>query len=520
MDEVTALTQAAPERAIDTDPTEYSARTLGDGESTTSPVPADAATIGRFAVLRKLGEGGMGTVFAAYDERLDRKIAVKVLHSVDARARMLREAQALAKLSHPNVVQVYEIGEDHGLVFIAMEFVNGTTLKGWCEGRARAWVELLDVFVQAGHGLHAAHVRGLVHRDFKPENVLIGVDGRARVADFGLAARRDHGLSAADSLHAGARPALAEMEGDLTRTGGMVGTPAYMSPEQLRDTEVGAASDQFSFCVALYMCLFGQHPFPGEGMVDRATNVLSGVLRPPPARADVPPSLTAAILRGLAVDPDRRWPSMAALVDELERHQPGDPRAELAIGQSARLLAVLSIVSLAAGLDFFLISSQGPSDTIPTDRAFYVSLVFMAGSAALVASLRRRLPTTSANRKVVLLVLISAVAIALHRGLCTLMGVTLAPVLLGDLMILSSLFVAMSVLLSPRFMLYGGLTGAAAILAAIFPPYAALMVSASLGAMIIVTIVLRRRSRDPTQAVLDATRSRVSASGSLDFGEP
>ncbi|HRI09032.1 MAG TPA: protein kinase, partial [Nannocystaceae bacterium] len=162
MDEVTALTQAAPERAIDTDPTEYSARTLGDGESTTSPVPADAATIGRFAVLRKLGEGGMGTVFAAYDERLDRKIAVKVLHSVDARARMLREAQALAKLSHPNVVQVYEIGEDHGLVFIAMEFVNGTTLKGWCEGRARAWVELLDVFVQAGRGLHAAHVRGLV----------------------------------------------------------------------------------------------------------------------------------------------------------------------------------------------------------------------------------------------------------------------------------------------------------------------------------------------------------------------
>ena len=515
MDRAAPVTDAASLSAsgpsIELEPTEGDERTLA-GESGAPSIPADAATIGRFAVLRKLGEGGMGTVFAAYDEALDRKIAVKVLHSADARARMRREAQALAKLSHPNVVQIYEVGEDGGVVFIAMEFVQGATLKGWCAARERTWIELVEVFSQAGHGLQAAHARGIVHRDFKPENVLIGADGRVRVADFGLASRRDRAPGLEDTLGGVSRVAALGIDHDLTRTGGMVGTPAYMSPEQLADREVSAASDQFAFCVAFYIALFGEHPFPGEGLIDRAANVLSGKMKPPPYRPEIPPTLIATILRGLATDPADRWPSMAALVDELDRHRPGDPRAELAIGQRVRLLAILAVVSLAAALDIGIIASQGPADAIPTDRAFIASLFFAAGAAAVVVALRRRLADNAANRRVMTLVLFSAAAIAAHRGLAVVMDVPLAPVLLGDLIILTVLFVAMAVLLAPRFYAYGSLTALAALGAALYPPGAAVMVSAALGGMIAITAVLRRRSRDPTRAVPGATRSRVVTS--------
>jgi serine/threonine protein kinase len=178
----------------------------------TLPRSGDPRRIHRFAVLRQLGAGGMGVVYAAYDEELDRRVAIKVVRedmvASQGRSRMLREAQAMAKVSHPNVVQVYEVGEFAGQVFVAMEFVKGITLADWLTAEERAWEEILEMYLQAGRGLAAAHHQGLVHRDFKPDNVLVGADGRARVLDFGPRARRGPSR-AGDRLRAAARhPAL------------------------------------------------------------------------------------------------------------------------------------------------------------------------------------------------------------------------------------------------------------------------------------------------------------------------
>jgi len=208
------------------------------------------ARIGPYTVLRAIGRGAMGVVYSAYDDRLDRKIAVKHLHlgrdaGPQAEARLLREAQALARVSHPNVVQVYEVGEHGREVYIAMEFVRGQTLRAWARAAARPWREVLGVYLQAGRGLAAAHAAGLVHRDFKPDNVMIGDDGRVRVMDFGLArsqaepvpVRPDDPLSSS----------TANLSLSHTVAGRLLGTPAYMAPEQHIGAPGEARSDQFSF---------------------------------------------------------------------------------------------------------------------------------------------------------------------------------------------------------------------------------------------------------------------------------
>jgi serine/threonine protein kinase len=206
----------------------------------------DAQRIGRYAVLRQLGEGGMGVVLAAYDEELDRRVALKLLRDRSAHAehriRILREAQAMARVSHPNVVQVYEVGEfgqpDKGdsHIFIAMEFIDGATLHDWQQQPGRTWEEILRVYLAAGQGLLAAHESGLVHRDFKPDNVLVGSDGRPRVADFGLA--RGGGGAKAEEPAPGAAEKDAGRSGHLliarlTQHGTIMGTPQYMSPENM-----------------------------------------------------------------------------------------------------------------------------------------------------------------------------------------------------------------------------------------------------------------------------------------------
>jgi eukaryotic-like serine/threonine-protein kinase len=216
-------------------------------------------SVGRYTVLELLGRGAMGQVYAAYDPKLDRKIALKLLHADESRAdgwaeaRLLREAQAIAKLSHPNVVTVHDAGTFDERVFIAMEFVDGDTVKEWLARAPRTWREILRVFADAARGLGAAHAAGLVHRDFKPANVMLGKDGGVRVMDFGLV--RQLGLEADNPT---ARPPVAgagqneERTADLTRTGELLGTPRYMAPEQFMAGPVDARTDQFSFCVALY----------------------------------------------------------------------------------------------------------------------------------------------------------------------------------------------------------------------------------------------------------------------------
>jgi serine/threonine protein kinase len=289
----------------------------------TGPRPVVPTKIGRFTVLRVLGEGGMGIVFAAYDDELDRRVALKLVRpslypGSNGPTRMLREAQALAKLSHPNVVQVYEVGQVEGQVFLALEFVRGVTLREWLAEASRPWRAVVEIFVQAGRGLAAAHAHGLIHRDFKPDNVLIDRDGRARVLDFGLA--RAEGTAGVDEYSEPSHTmSSSSFDASLTATGTLLGTPAYMSPEQFRRAPADARSDQFGFCVSLYEGLFGIRPFSGRTIEELAKEMCCGRMVAPTDRRGVPAWLTRAVMRGLAVDPEARWPSMDALLDHLSQ---------------------------------------------------------------------------------------------------------------------------------------------------------------------------------------------------------
>ncbi len=237
------------------------------------------AAVGRYVILDRIGAGGMGVVYAAYDPELDRRVALKLLRTdrfaAPGHLRLLREAKALARLTHPNVVAVHDAGTFGDQVFVAMELVEGETLRQWLEAGARSWREVLDRLLAAGRGLAAAHAAGLVHRDFKPENVLLGRDGRVRVVDFGLA------KALADAAEEPAAPdSGGELASPLTEWGAVLGTPAYMAPEQIRGIAADARSDQFSFCVALYEALYGERPF-GKG--PRETPSRGARLRGPPA---------------------------------------------------------------------------------------------------------------------------------------------------------------------------------------------------------------------------------------------
>lgn len=325
------------------------------------------ASIGRYIALGHLGSGGMGDVFAAYDPQLDRKIALKLLRAEGearderGRDRLLREAKAVAKVSHPNVVLVYDTGTYDDRVFVAMEFVGGQTLAAWLGERPRARREILAVFAAAGRGLAAAHAAGLVHRDFKPQNVMVSPDGKVRVMDFGLARSigggddlTDDGAGKTAQGDGSPDPDAITFSGDipLTRTGELMGTPLFMAPEQFAGSRADARTDQFSFCVALYAALFGAHPFPTETLPALMTAVSRGEVRPPPPRAAVPTWLRRAVLRGLSVGPSQRWPSMDALVHILE-HDPANSRR--------RLVAAGAVVALTAvaGFGLWRTSHQG-----------------------------------------------------------------------------------------------------------------------------------------------------------------
>lgn len=302
--------------------------------------------LGRFRVLERLGSGGMGVVYSAYDDRLDRKVAVKVLRPDTAddssKDRLLREAQAMARLSHPNVVAVHEVDEDGDEVFVAMEFVRGCALHDWIIER-RPWPEVIDVFVKAARGLQAAHDAGLVHRDFKPHNVILGDKGQVKVLDFGLA------LGATDPRQVMERPEAASLlEVQLTRTGALVGTPAYMSPEQFEGSEATPASDQFSFFVSLYEVLYGHLPFAASSLGELIANVSRGEVTRPASDAQVPSWIHRILLRGLAVDPSDRFPDMSAVIAALRRTRQMPRRRWLTI---AGLIFVSGTMSAALAFD-------------------------------------------------------------------------------------------------------------------------------------------------------------------------
>jgi len=306
-------------------------------------LPAPMPThIDRFVIVRKLGEGGMGVVYYAFDPELERPVALKLLrpamrseHHSQGEARLLREAQAMARLSHPNVVQVFDAGKFADAVFLAMEYVAGRDLRAWLAAEPRSWRQIVGVFLQAGQGLAAAHAAGVIHRDFKPDNVLVGDDGRVRVLDFGLA-RPPRGVPDLEE-HIETTPSP---KVTLTQVGSTIGTPAYMSPEQHLCQPADARSDQFAFCVALFEALYGRRPFIGR----TAAEIRVAVFRPlelPVEPRRVPGHLRRLLLRGLQRMPDDRYPGMPALLAALAA-DPARRWRRLGLGGAALTLGFAS----------------------------------------------------------------------------------------------------------------------------------------------------------------------------------
>jgi eukaryotic-like serine/threonine-protein kinase len=317
--------------------------------------PSSLVRVGRYTLLARIGAGGSGVIFRARDPQLRRDVALKLVRTETtgndpaAARRLLREAQAMARLAHPNVVAVHDAGIHQGQVFLAMELVEGQTLRQWSKTR-RSQREVLDMFVAAGRGLEAAHGAGLVHRDFKPSNVLVGHDGRPRVTDFGLARSVSRDASFALTAISGDVP-LADGTESVTLAGMLVGTPSYMAPEQFLGQPTDARTDQFGFCVALYEAVHGQRPFAGSTLQEIAFEVTGGNVRVPPT-GGVPASVAAAIARGLRVSPDERFPSMSELLAALseepgETKRPAKRRGPALVLAGATTLGVLAAWRLA-----------------------------------------------------------------------------------------------------------------------------------------------------------------------------
>jgi eukaryotic-like serine/threonine-protein kinase len=322
--------------------------------------------IGRYRIRARIGTGGVGVVYAAVDEALAREVALKLVRPgpckparLDRRhARLIREAQALARLGHPNVVAVHEVGQLDDRVYVAMEFVEGMTVRAWLRERPRPWADILAVFDQAGRGLAAAHAAGIVHRDFKPDNLLLGHDGRVRVVDFGLATAcpspeddapraRPHAVTEVEIASSASTSQQAipcdSSSGWITGHGKILGTPAYMSPEQSRAEPVDARADQYSFCVSLWEALFGERP---QGPVD-----LRRARADPSSRSPVPRSVLRALARGLRVDPDDRFADMPALLAALAWRAPQRRRRAWAALAAAVLLgAALGALATAIAI--------------------------------------------------------------------------------------------------------------------------------------------------------------------------
>jgi eukaryotic-like serine/threonine-protein kinase len=385
-----ARAKATPVPAVTDATADDGRRTMPIPNAEPAPQLERGAMLGRYLVLHQLGEGGMGVVYSAYDPELDRKVAVKLISAGaseelagDGQARLLREAQAMARVSHPNVIAVYDVGTLNNRVFVAMELVEGGTLKDWIRAKKRGTKEILSTFVDAGRGLAAAHAVGLVHRDFKPENVLISKkEGRVQVTDFGLARLAGSPEEQQQRLKGAALTSLPkriERSGDergrlldaqITQHGLVMGTPQYMSPEQHLGKDPDARSDQFSFCAALYWALYGKRPFDpvqlaaaavkldeadDKTRAERSANpqakasIGKGVIAEPPKEVKVPSEVKKAILRGLSVDPAQRYPSMEELLKRLAPSEKSTQRIWVA--------AAVGLVAVAVPTAFLLSKS-------------------------------------------------------------------------------------------------------------------------------------------------------------------
>ncbi|MCB9568672.1 MAG: serine/threonine protein kinase [Myxococcales bacterium] len=450
---------------LDSDRTRTSA-----GVDAVLPAPAEAderppgSALGGYVLLRRLGAGGMGVVYTAYHGGLDRMVALKVVRDgggAAGRTQTLREARALARLSHPNVVHVYEVGEASGEVYVAMELVEGEPLDRWQSAAGRTLRERLDAYAQAARGLQAAHQAGLVHRDFKPSNVIVGADGRVRVRDFGLA-RAQRTLGEDDT-----RPrALASIDLAQSLDGAIAGTPAYMSPEQFAGLEVDARSDVFSFAVALWESLYGERPYGGRTFEELKAAVTGGERRPPPAGVALPGRLRLALERGVEADLGRRAGDLGALLEALAI----DPDADPSAAARERRIVLGALVS-------FMVLVVAPTLTVVAldasiDRRMIHALLSTSG-VAMIAGLsfayRRTLLRNTFHRRTIAVILALSLMVSLQRFV----GLTLdAPeqVIIVDSALLAIAVLGTGALLFARWMAVpAGLVVLALIAAALFP---------------------------------------------------
>lgn len=338
--------------------------TLPDMETLSSPgqgkgALATGTQLGRYVILQLRGEGGMGVVYSAYDPNLDRRVALKLLktegQSADAGARLRREAQMLAKVSHPNVVAVHDCGTFGDTVFVEMEFVDGVTLREWAKGKT--WREVVLAFIDAGRALEAVHRVGIVHRDFKPSNVLVDREGRVRVLDFGIARTNEDDalpLPSAKVKDTGdpedtqpmdvpreVRSARPVLDIAATRRGTATGTPPYMPPEQWKGVALDARADQYAFAASLFFVLYGKLPYEDPDHHKMASDKARGPIAERPKGGEVPRYVDRALVRALAYEPGDRFPSMTELLAAIER-DPAEKKRRTA------LFGVLGVSALAA----------------------------------------------------------------------------------------------------------------------------------------------------------------------------
>ncbi|MBA3452145.1 MAG: serine/threonine protein kinase [Deltaproteobacteria bacterium] len=339
-------------------------------------------SLGRYRVQAELGAGGMGTVYRAWDPQLARAVAIKVVKygSSETRARLVREAQSLARLSHPNVCHVYDVGTEGDEVWVAMELIEGSTLRQWATQQTAE--ALLRALLSAAEGIHAAHQAGMIHRDVKPENVLVTPAGRAVVTDFGLA-RIDEVVDAVASTVGSGDP----RETVATMTGSVAGTPAYLAPEQLTGAPIDARVDQFAWAVMAWELATGMRPFP---IIHGARlEAIRAGLTPPP---NVPRRLGDALVRALAVAPRDRFASMRELIEAVGQPRAARSRVPLVIGGAVALLAAVGgIVVWQLGS-----SSREPVSVapVPSDAATQIPITALAPDAASVAATPTPTPTT------------------------------------------------------------------------------------------------------------------------------
>ncbi len=379
---------------------------LGRVASAPAVVPPVELTAGDdlgtvYRIVRRLGAGGMGVVYLARDLELQRDVAVKVHRAAVGTERLYREAVAMAQLAHPNVVTIHGVGRVGGRLYIAMEYVPGDNLAVWMAAAPRGWREIVDVMLAVGEGLAAAHDAGFVHRDIKPHNILVGLDGRPRVGDFGLvrvsgdtlrsetvadeerpvdevAAVDRRSVAIADTAIPASGPSPSPrpssnspLSRDLTALGTTMGTPAYMAPEQLAGRAVDARADQFGYCVVLYEALYGQRPWPGKTVGELRTEVATVAPREP-ARSGVPSWIWTALQRGLAFEPAARFPDVRALLVALR----APPR------RTVRTAALGGVAVAVAGLTAFAVAgSHGGAGSVSCDAAGTPAVVAWGPSA-------------------------------------------------------------------------------------------------------------------------------------------